>query len=216
LTSRAALAFACVLGPAITGASGAHARGEGDGAYGRLDGDLTFVGGVGAGVIAAQARPLATGELRLRYLEAAGIAVSYEEADALGRATTGELRRALLAGVELRPLFPVRFLKAQQTGHRFFDLVLDSIALDVGSFWAVREGSGVRRPGFYAGLAVEAPLTGGASGLWARLSGTVRWAAPRLEGDDDPSGRMVVLGLGLAWHQTFGAGLVQRGDEPPQ
>lgn len=205
------LAVAGVLCPAI-----AHAKGEGDGSYGRLEGDLAFVGGVGGGVVAKSGRPLLSGDVRLRYLEAAGATFSYEEADALGRADTGDLRRAFLAGVELRPLFPIRFLKAKETGDRFFDMVLDSIALDVGAFWAVREGSGSRRPGIATGLAVEAPITGRATGLWLRLSGSLRWASPTLEGDDDPAGRMVVFGLGLAWHHTFAAGLVQRGDAPPR
>jgi hypothetical protein len=209
--AAALVAIACALAPAV-----AHAKAEGDGAYGRLDGDLGFVGGLGAGIIAASGRPLAEGDLRLRYLDAAGIAASYEEADAFGRASPGELRRAFLAGVELRPLFPVRFLKAQETGRRFSDLLLDSVSLDVGSFWALREASGVRRPGLYAGLAVEAPVTGSARGLWARFSAQIRWAAPRVEGADDPTGRMIVLGFGFAWHHPFASGLVQRGDEPPQ
>lgn len=208
---------AVVLAFALAGASpAAVARANGDGAYGRLDGDLSFVGGVGGAVVAHGGRPMLTGDLRLRYLESAGASFSYEEADALGRPAAGELRRSLLAGVELRPLFPVRFLKAKQTGRAFFDLMLDSFALDVGSFWAVREGHSTARPGLYAGLALEAPLAARASGPWLRLSAQVRWADTRLEGDHDPTGRMVVLGLGFAWHQSFGAGLVQRGDEPPQ
>ncbi|MBI2394409.1 MAG: hypothetical protein HYV09_32865 [Deltaproteobacteria bacterium] len=206
----AAIALALVATPAR-----ARAAADGDGAYGRLKGDLTFVGGLGAGVVAATGRPVLASDLRLRYLDAAGVALGFEEGDALARTSrSGELRRAFLAGVELRPLFPVRFLKAQETGRRFLDLVLDSIALDLGTWWPIRYGSGARRPGMYTGLAVEAPLSGGGSGLWLRLSAQLRWAAPRLEGDLDPSGRSVMLGVGLAWHQVFGPHLVQRGDEP--
>jgi hypothetical protein len=186
----------------------------GDGAYGRLDGDLTFVGGLGAGVVAHDGRVLAGGDLRLRYLDAAGAAFSYEEADVFGRTTSaGTLRRAFLAGIELRPLFPIRFLKAQQTGRGFVDLTLDSIALDVGTWWPIREATAVRRPGMYVGAAFELPLFARASGLWLRFSGQLRWAAPRLEGDADPTGRTVVLGIGLAWHQVFGGRIVERGDE---
>lgn len=213
---KRALVAAAVVLPSMFGATTAHAKAEGDGAYGRLEGDLAVAFGLGGGLVAATGRPLLSSDLRLRYLEAAGATVSYEEADALGHAGIGELRRAFLAGVELRPLFPIRFLKAKETGRAFFDLVLDSLALDVGTFWAVREGDGVRRPGLYAGLAVELPITGRASGLWLRVSSSLRWAAPTLEGTHDPSGRMVVLGLALAWHETFGAGLVQRGDAPPR
>ena len=38
----------------------------------------------------------------------------------------------------------------------------------------------------------------------------------RIEGADDPTGRTVVFGLGLAWHHVFAPGIVQKGDEPPQ
>ncbi len=191
----------------------------GDGAYGRLAGDVTVVTGVGAGVVAGtartEARPFAAGDLRLRYLDAAGVSVSYEEADALGRASEpGAIRRALLAGVELRPLFPVRFFKGQQTGARFLDLVVDSIALDVGTWWSARRASDVDRPGFYLGTALELPITGEATGLWLRLAGTLRWSSPRLEGEGDPGGRVFALGVGLAWHQVVGPLLVQRGDAP--
>jgi len=197
------LAAACVLLAA------------GDGAYGRLDGDLTFAGGLSAGVVAHDGRALAGGDLRLRYLDAAGIAFAYEEADAFGRTSKqGTLRRAFLAGVELRPLFPIRFLKAQQTGKGFLDLTLDSIALDVGTWLPVREATSTRRFGMYAGLAFEMPLFARASGLWLRFSGQLRWAAPRLEGDADEAGRTVVIGVGLSWHEVFGGKIVQRGDEP--
>lgn len=199
------LAFAvALLVPAVASA---------DGAYGRLDGDLTFVGGVGASLV--RDTPLASADLRLRYLDAAGASLSYEEG--LSRTGgTGSVRRAFLAGVELRPLFPIRFLKAKQTGQSFFDLTLDSLSLDMGAWLPQRVGSASRRFGVYAGLAVELPLFARASGLWLRLSSQVRWAPERLEGSDDPRGRVVMFGVGLAWHQVFGAGLVQKGDESLQ
>lgn len=194
----------------------------GDGAYGRLSGDVTVVTGVGAGLFTGSAgtestgaRSFASGDLRLRYLDAAGVSVSYEEADALSRASeSGAIRRAVVAGVELRPLFPVRFFKGEQSGARFFDLVVDSIALDVGTWWSARLASDVDQPGFYVGTAIEVPITGEATGLWLRLAGALRWSAPRLEGESDPGGRVFVLGLGIAWHQVFGPLLVQRGDAP--
>ncbi len=184
-----------------------------DGAYGRLDGDLTAVVGAGASVVRDSA--LASGDLRLRYLDAAGAAVSYEEGLS-GTGGIGSVRRAFLAGVELRPLFPIRFLKAKQTGHGFFDLTLDSLSLDMGAWLPQRVGSASRRFGMYAGVAVELPLFARASGLFLRLSSQVRWAPERLEGSDDPQGRAVMFGAGLAWHQVFGAGLVQKGDESLQ
>lgn len=181
----------------------------GDGAYGRLNGDMTFVAGAGASVVRDQV--LAGGDLRLRYLDAAGISFAYE--DAIARR---ELRRAFLAGVEFRPLFPARFLKARETGHGFLDLTIDSFSIDLGAWIPVRQGSAVRRGGMYAGLAVELPLFARASGLWVRLSSQIRWAPQRLEGDDDPTGRALMFGVGLAWHQVFKSGVSQAGDEPPR
>jgi len=209
-------AAACAL-LLLSFAAPVRAADTGDGAYGRLDGDLTFVGGLGGGVVAGDGRGLASGDLRLRYLDAAGATFTYEEADAFGRTSSaGTLRRAFLAGLELRPLFPIRFLKARETGRGFFDLTLDSLALDVGTWWPIREATAVRRPGMYVGAAIEMPLFARASGLWLRFSGQLRWAAPRLEGDSDPGGRSVVLGVGIAWHQVFGGQLVERGDERPE
>jgi hypothetical protein len=204
---RAAFAMFGLLVPSV-------AQAAGDGAYGRLSGDLALVVGAGGGVLAHDGRPFGSADARLRYLEVAGASLSFDEADTLGRAGPGQLRRAALAGVELRPLFPVRFLKARQTGRAIFDLTLDSLALDVGAVWTVREGRDAARPGMYAGLAIEAPLAARADGLWLRLWTQLRWTAPSLEGDRDPSGRTLVLGLGVAWHATFAGGLVQRGDEP--
>jgi len=181
--------------------------------YGRLDGDVTLVTGVTGGIVARQSRRFIGGDFRLRYLDAAGIAISYEEADAFARTTEpGRVRRTFLAGIELRPLFPIRFLKNMQSGKHFLDLVLDSIGIDLATTLPVLQGSAVRRPGLALGLAFEVPIGTNASGLWARFSSGVRWSAPRLEGDDDPGGRAVVFGIGLAWHQVLSTHVVDAGD----
>ncbi len=188
---------------------------DGDGAYGRLDGDMTLVGGLGGGLFSSTGRTALTADVRLRYLEAAGAFVQYEEADALKRGdTAGDVRRSVAAGVELRPLFPARFLKNKQGSGRFFDLLIDSFAIDLGTWFSVRRASAVQRPGLLAGLAIEAPITGNASGLWLRLSVNARWSAQRLEGEGsgDPGGRTLFLGLGFAWHEVLGAHVVDRGD----
>ena len=190
----------CVAAFLTSGAASA------DGAYGRLNGDMTFVLGASGAVVRDSV--LAGPEMRLRYLDAAGASVVYEEA-----IVRGELRRAFLAGVELRPLFPVRFLKAKQTGQGFFDLTLDSLSLDVGAWLPQRLGAAAGRFGMYTGLAIELPIFASATGIWLRLTGQVRWAPQRLEGDDDPAGRMAAFGVGLSWHQVFKSGIVQKGDE---
>ena len=191
---------------------------EEDGSFGRIEGDVTFVGGVGGGVDASSKRALGHAEVRARYLQAAGIFLGYEEADAFSGATDrGALRRAFLGGVEFRPLFPIRFLKHAEQGRAFGNLVIDSFAIDLGPIFSVREGYATARPGLLAGLGVEVPIGTDEDGLWVRLATTLRWSAERLDGDaNDPGGRAVVFLLGLAWHQVAATHLVDAGDEAPK
>ncbi len=192
--------------------------GEGDGAYGRLDGDFSVVLGLGASVLPATNRAAGHAEVRGRYLDAAGIGFTYDEGDAFARATeTGDLRRTFGAVVEIRPLFPARFLTGHEShAHGFGNLVLDSFGIEVGTFVAARASNAVRRAGFSFGVALELPLFGKANGLWLRLAPTVRWSPERLEGADgaqDPGGRAVMLTFSLAWHQFLSTHLVDKGDE---
>jgi hypothetical protein len=200
-----------VVGAALLMASTARAAGDGGGAYGRFEGDASMVVGVDGGI--AGGRKLVGGDLRLRYLDTAGIALGYEELDALSKGTgDGDWRRDVRAGVELRPFFPARFLKNHETGTGFVDLFADSFGLDVGAIWTARTGSSVQRPGMYAGLAVEVPLAARASGAWIRIATSYRWAATRLEGESDPGGRVFAVTIGLAWHEFFLAHIVDRHD----
>src|SRR5580698_9457871 len=56
-----------------------------DPSYGRVDGDLTLVAALGATVAPRGMR--GEGELRLRYLETAGVFLSYEDGATLGAGT---------------------------------------------------------------------------------------------------------------------------------
>lgn len=210
---RAALACAAV---AVLSAGRAEAA-SGDGAYGRLDGDLNVSLGVSGGVVASPRRGLVAIDARVRYFEAAGVVLQYEETTPFGAPeATGDYVRGAVAAVELRPLFPVRFLKAKESGHAFGDLVLDSIGLEVGAWFSAIEGRSVARPGLHVGLGVELPLLARASGPWLRLGGALRWTAPRLEGDEPPGSRVALLTLGLAWHQVVGAHVIDAGDRRPE
>jgi hypothetical protein len=195
---------------ALAWSSAAHAA-AGDGVYGRTEGDASLVVGVEGGTVAG--RKSIGGDLRLRYLETAGVVFGYEELDALKKAeNAGEYQRAVRAGIELRPFFPARFLKNHELGTDFVDLFVDSIGLDIGAIWSKREASSVQRPGLYVGLGVEVPLAVRATGPWIRIASQFRWSAGKLEGADDPYGRVFVVTVGLAWHQLFGAHLVDRRD----
>ncbi len=210
---RAALACAAAaLLSALSGPRAARAS-TGDGAYGRLDGDLDLSIGLAGGVLLGQKRPVASVDARVRYFESAGFVVQYEETDALAKATApGDYKRGFLAAVELRPLFPIRFLKAKESGHAFPDLVLDSLGLEVGAWWSAVEGPSTQRPGLHLGLGLELPLAARASGPWLRVGGALRWSAPRLDGQSDPGTRVALLTLGLAWHGMVGAHVVDAGD----
>jgi hypothetical protein len=209
-------AAACIASLCV--ASRAHAE-AGDGAYGRLEGDMTLVTGLGASVIPGEpggASAYGTADVRMRYLDAVGAVVQYEEGEAFRRVEDyGAIRRAFYAGVEIRPLFPIRFLQAMEK-RRFDDLVLDSIGLELASIWTARAGNDTQRPGFLVGLGFEIPFFGQANGLWARVATSMRWSAERLEGASaasDPGGRVITLSLGLAWHQVLRTHAVEAGDE---
>lgn len=131
----------------------ASAQRDGDGVYGRLDGDLTLSAGLmGGAVVDDRVHPAWTGsvslELRARILDSGGIFA------------TGEWRpegdsRAIV-GVDLRPLFLPRFLLGWETGSQWVDLLVDSIGLDLGAAMGPFDrDAGV---GLALGFGVDVPL----------------------------------------------------------
>ena len=121
---RALVLFVVLAVPSL-----AHAQ-HGDGAYGRLDGDLALSAGVSGGAVTNdRVHPAWTGsaslELRARILDSGGIF-------AIGEwRPEGDSR--VIVGVDIRPLFLPRFLLGAQTGFRWLDLLIDSIGLDLGA-----------------------------------------------------------------------------------
>jgi hypothetical protein len=180
-----------------------------DTADGRLDGDLTLVVGVGATVVAGP--PRAAAELRLRYLETAGLFVTYE--DAFGARGAG-LGRAFAAGVELRPLFLGRWVTGRDLGLTWPDLVIDSFGLEIGAVFVepAPEGS-ARSPGFQASLGLELPLLSRASGPWIGIHGGGRWTDGAVMNGAGVS--EAFLSLTLAWHQLFATHAVDASDVAP-
>ena len=101
-----------------------------DGAYGRLDGDVALSVGVNGGVVLDdRVHPSVTGsaslELRARILDSGGLFAAGEWRP------EGDSR--VIVGVDLRPLFLGRFLLGLESGFQWFDLLLDSIGIDVGA-----------------------------------------------------------------------------------
>jgi len=124
--SAAALLLALLLGPA-----GAAAQ---DGAYGRLDGDLTLEGALGGGATreADEWSGAALAELRMRYLDVAGVMVGGEwRPDGASR---------LLLMADVRPLFLARFLTNASLNDRYWDVWLDSFGIDLGVAFAPLDG----------------------------------------------------------------------------
>lgn len=203
-----------VLAAAWLGAAAdARADGRPEPTYGRLEGDLTLVAGAG-GVVAARG-PRVEGELRLRYLESAGLFVSYED----GVGSAAEPQRVLAAGLEVRPLFLFRWLRGHETRRAVFDLVLDSFGLEVGAAFAQPAGEGfASRAGVQVGLGIEVPLAARGSGPWLGLHGGLRWSDAALASGraDTADDRSAFLAITLAWHQIVAAHLVDVGDEAPR
>ncbi len=142
-----------------------------DGLYGRWDQDLVLALGAGGGATIApgDADPVAVGDVRLRFLGAAGPVVS--------GAWAPDATPHLFVGAELRPLFPALFLLDYSTNKPFVDLLLQSISVELGAAFLL---DGQRSTGFGVGLALEIPLvypTVFAQGLWLRL-GARRVIAP--------------------------------------
>lgn len=214
LWSRFVLALA--LAGATLGASPARADGPGDGIYRRFDTDLALhlAAGGGAWLDGAEARATTLVELRARVVDAAGPFVAFQGApDAPG---------VLVAGIELRPLWPALFLVNRFTGHEWLDLFLQSLSVELGVAVLPLGGPDAldaeRGLGLAVGLGVDVPLV-----LPSRTQGAFRGLALRLmarRGDATPGYRAAPEERDLS-HWTIGATLgasfgvgVRASDEP--
>lgn len=126
---------------------------DGDGVYGRLDGDLTLSAGLmGGAVTNDRVHPAWTGsvslELRARILDSGGIF-------AIGEwRPEGDSR--VIVGVDVRPLFLPRFLLGWETGSQWADLLIDSIGLDLGA--AIGPFDHAAGVGLAIGFGIDVPL----------------------------------------------------------
>lgn len=212
------LAFAAAI--ALLGAtttSSAHADDidvtSADGSYGRIEGDLLFIGAFGGGI--AQGGPQLETHLSLLYMSTAGGYARYSETfedDPVPYA------RMLSFGFELRPLFLGRYALDYEKGPPHLDLFLDSLALVIGATWSSpKEAEFDERPGIELGLSMEVPLLPQASGPYVGVLGLARWSADDIAGtaSRDFLDRGSTLVFTLAWHQVFEAGLVDFRDPAP-
>ena len=208
MTKRVALAIA-LLGCVVT--TDARAESKPDASHGRLDGDLAVAGGLG--VTLGPRAPRATADLRLRYLWTSGAFVTYEDGPLVG--ASSEPRRVLAAGIEIRPLFLIRWSRGLEWGNARADLALDSLGLELGAvFLQPVGGRFAGTPGLQAGLGFEVPIFPSASGLLVGVHGGARWSNAALGGEalSGPADRALFLNLVVAWQQVFGAHIVDLGD----
>lgn len=203
------VALLCVLA-----SPAGRARAEGDGVYGRLDRDVWWsVGAIGgARLDGGDAQGLVEGELRARYLDAAGpvVAGSYLPGSRVGR---------LFVGLELRPFFPARFLMNLASGNAWLDLFVDSIGVELGvAFGPWGPGAELDAGTAFAwGLGVELPIVlptvWPGAGLHLRLATRrVRARAGDLGGPQGGADEWNVL-CGLVVRGSVEIGLVG-GDRP--
>lgn len=166
---------------------------SGNGVYGRFQGDLELGLGLGAEVDRTGARGAA--RLGLYYFSMLGVYSSYR--DGFGQGGDGA-ERLLSVGVDLRPGFVPRWAKGQQTGQPLPDLLIDSVSLALGAFWAEPAGHafGSER-GFETSLGFGIPLMLRADGLWLEARGQLRW--PETAGAPDQGAVPSAFAL-LSWH----------------
>ncbi|MDB5214423.1 MAG: hypothetical protein JWO86_2350 [Myxococcaceae bacterium] len=199
----------------VAAPSAAYAAGGPDTSDGRIDGDVSASAGIGATF--GPRGPRAAADLRLRYLWTAGVFATYEDGPLFG--SSSEPRRAFATGLELRPLFLVRWLQGLETGNAYVDMTIDSFGLELGAVFAQPEGRPFgSKPGLQAGIGVQIPVLPNASGPLIGLHGGARWSDSALGGRtiEGPSDRALYLLVTVAWQQVFGAHIVDLGDRAPR
>lgn len=183
-----------------------------DGVYGRLDGDLGL--SLGAGVGIAKGGALAALLGRAIFLDSIGMYASY--VDALGAEAPSA--RSFSLGVELRPLFLARWAHGLETGPATLDLAIDSLAFDVGAYWASPSNtSSPSTPGLELGAGFEVPLLGRASGPWLGVRGALRWSASDFAGTSGTaSDRGALAMFTFSWQGRVTSRIADAGDIRPQ
>jgi hypothetical protein len=164
-------------------------RHDGDGAYGRFDGDLDLGLGVGPNLaLNGDDVGLAVRGTAFWY-STVGLDLAYSET--LTRAP--DLERRLGVGIGLRPLFLIRWSQALETGPAVLDLALDSLMLGAGANFSTLPGRGFgSRTTFEMTLGAGVPLLGAAEGPWVELRAGLSLPSP----EKGEAGMMLLL----SWH----------------
>jgi hypothetical protein len=205
----------CKLLAASVVVAATPARADPEPSYGRVQGDLTL--GAAAGTVLGTGGARLEGELRVRYLESAGFFASYEDGAIVG--SGAQVQRLVATGLEVRPLFLVRWLTGLETQRAGFDLFVDSFGLELGAIFVQPAGGAfASRSGMQVGLGLELPLLGKATGPWVGVHGGLRWSQEALAwgAARDDADRSAFVALTLAWHEVVLAHVVDTGDRAPR
>jgi hypothetical protein len=164
-------------------------RHEGDGAYGRFDGDLDLGLGVGPNLaFTGNDMGLAVRGTAFWY-STFGLDLLYVEA----LSAQPDIERRLGVSAVLRPLFLVRWSQALESGPPTLDLALDSLGLGVGASFATPSGRGfASRTTFEVSFGAGVPLAGSAIGPWLEFRTGVSLPQPA-------QGEATAMLL-LSWH----------------
>jgi hypothetical protein len=162
---------------------------EGDGAYGRFDGDLDLGLGVGPNLAFTGNDAGVAVRGTAFWYSTIGLDLAYSET----LTSDPDLERRLGVGVGLRPLFLIRWSQALESGPAVLDLALDSLSLGAGASFATLPGRGFgSRTTFEATLGAGAPLLGTAQGPWLELRAGLSLPSP----EQGETSAMLVF----AWH----------------
>jgi hypothetical protein len=172
-------------------------RFDGDGAYGRFDGDLDLGLGVGPNVAFANGDLAIGGRLSAHWFSIAGLYLYY--AESLGEDPA--VRRRFAGGLDLRPLFLIRWSNALEKGPAILDLTIDSLSLGLGLATSTpSDPDSDGRSGFELSLGFGVPLAGLQPGPW--LEFRAGFVLPKSEPGD-----ATALAL-FSWHFALGTPLV--------
>jgi hypothetical protein len=203
-SARAQTAWGESTTDTLPGEVGERDRSQGDGVYGRFDGDVDL--GLALGMEADDEDTRGVGRVSVHYFSMIGVYATY--ADAFS--DHAHVERVFGGGVDLRPAFVPRWSRDMQHGPSVLDLTLDSISLGMGVWWAQPKGEsfGDAR-GFETSLGLGIPILGRANGLWVEARGLLRWADPAWAPGTSAETVGVVM---LSWHEIFLS--LARSDEP--
>ena len=181
----------------VTGLDPDGNRHEGDGAYGRFEGDLDIGLGVGPNIAFSNGDLALGGRISAHWFSLAGLYVYYAES----LDDEAAVRRRFGAGLDLKPLFLLRWSKGLEAGPAILDLTLDSLSLGLGVLTSTpNDPLASQRSGFETSLGFGVPLTGRAPGPW--LEFRAGFLLPKNEPGDASA---IAL---FTWHFMLGSPLV--------